>query len=735
MATREECGKEVDGRFKRGLIEFSEANWTESEDGYKCIRETIEGHHRCFWHADNCPDPEEIQRELDAPERIDGADFTGCDFKKGPEIDFSGCSLCGADFTGSVLENVIFGSQSVEERTLDTALLDATLRANIISDVDFTEAQMGGCEISPHDHDTLTVSYTIFDDASLTDAHLEGLSLDNCSFSGTTMSNLTCRHSKFQSLQTFEPQSIVRPEFTDVDFIGVDFTGFDSIKRGQMRNSTFDQCFFQSIRIDGVDFSKSVFRHCIWSNVTCPDEEPTEFNGATLVNCVFDAGRLLSITFDNAVLVAVSFTETPFDDVEYVSFKNSSLLGVDLSVGRTESLELSKVKPALPEEDIPGETGDAEYQTWVSCVYARHAVQNHQVDPADKGQTILEELPAEVQDDIDAFSNSLTANLPLVATDLPNSDPSTGDQVKVPSLRDTEIANWPTIVVTGAEQRSTLEGLTIEGAVLHRTIVNQITFHDCRIENTSWKDTTLSEVEFKETEFVEGDFESVTGFSVSFPRTTFERVDATDNTIFGTNDSWLRTVVPWRTEPYTRKLKTEVEASIKDSTEAAIAYQDASRQYKQLEILFSENNATERAADYYYRCQDARRKHNKAEGSRLKSGWGLFKHFIYGYGVKPSRVASSIFGVWLVFACFYLFVPLKPDGSHVDLAASLSGFGTIQEIFINRLYFSIITLTSVGFGDLHPVTFWGKVLAGIQGLVGMVLVVLLGYVLGNKEAW
>lgn len=89
--------------------------------------------------------------------------------------------------------------------------------------------------------------------------------------------------------------------------------------------------------------------------------------------------------------------------------------------------------------------------------------------------------------------------------------------------------------------------------------------------------------------------------------------------------------------------------------------------------------------------------------------------------IKPrGRVVLVVFAcfgahtieVWLFAFAYYLFV----DVFH------LGGFGGLHEgTFIDNVYFSVITYTSLGFGDVYPLANV-RLISGVEGLVGLLMI-------------
>ena len=73
---------------------------------------------------------------------------------------------------------------------------------------------------------------------------------------------------------------------------------------------------------------------------------------------------------------------------------------------------------------------------------------------------------------------------------------------------------------------------------------------------------------------------------------------------------------------------------------------------------------------------------------------------------------------------------LAADSLSTAVSLAAGGLGE----FLWGLYFSVITFTTIGYGDLYPVGTAAKVLVGVESLSGAVLVALFVFVLGRRVA-
>jgi voltage-gated potassium channel Kch len=52
-----------------------------------------------------------------------------------------------------------------------------------------------------------------------------------------------------------------------------------------------------------------------------------------------------------------------------------------------------------------------------------------------------------------------------------------------------------------------------------------------------------------------------------------------------------------------------------------------------------------------------------------------------------------------------------------------------------NLYFSVVTFTTLGYGDIRPIGTTARFLAGLESFVGALMVALVVFVLGRRVSW
>jgi hypothetical protein len=110
---------------------------------------------------------------------------------------------------------------------------------------------------------------------------------------------------------------------------------------------------------------------------------------------------------------------------------------------------------------------------------------------------------------------------------------------------------------------------------------------------------------------------------------------------------------------------------------------------------------------------------------QLRGRWGRFWFWAWGltdYGRSLLSVAVIGFVLIIIFGAVYRLSPgMLCYGNHPS-----TGF--------TSYYFSIVTYTTLGFGDVKPNNFWGELLVSIEVIFGYVTLGLLLAVLSDRIA-
>jgi hypothetical protein len=180
--------------------------------------------------------------------------------------------------------------------------------------------------------------------------------------------------------------------------------------------------------------------------------------------------------------------------------------------------------------------------------------------------------------------------------------------------------------------------------------------------------------------------------------------------------------------------------------------------YRRLQKLYEENALSEEARGFHVRKEEARRKYHKKRATNSENSEEIRKSeaercvltlnwFLTRHGESLGQILKVSVGVILLSALLYPLGGFSSSENDVAYQYSLSpwlqadslsesGSALIQtaETFLQGLYFSVITFTTIGYGDLYPTGWFSKVLVGVESLAGAILIALFIFVLGRRVA-
>ena len=143
-------------------------------------------------------------------------------------------------------------------------------------------------------------------------------------------------------------------------------------------------------------------------------------------------------------------------------------------------------------------------------------------------------------------------------------------------------------------------------------------------------------------------------------------------------------------------------------------YETAFKVYREFATKFEANRLIDNSDEYYYRSKVMENKYLTGN-KKMKS---------YRYGERPTYALITSIEIVLVFAIIYMITGLNMGGYVIDYTMMLE-FGiampNLIPDFMKSLYFSIVTFTTVGYGDITPVGM-SVFLSGLEMLLGVTMV-------------
>jgi tetratricopeptide (TPR) repeat protein len=158
-------------------------------------------------------------------------------------------------------------------------------------------------------------------------------------------------------------------------------------------------------------------------------------------------------------------------------------------------------------------------------------------------------------------------------------------------------------------------------------------------------------------------------------------------------------------------------------------FKHAKARFADAALLYEKEGTAEKYSACFYRskCAEARMEWNYfLRGSDallgVKGGWrsrwisffrclaNLHNRMIWGYGEKPFRTLLA--ALLVILGCAVLYAEWGSVVVH----------GSVRDIhFFEGIYFSVVTYTTVGYGDYMPADFLTRVVAGGEAISGILL--------------
>ena len=292
----------------------------------------------------------------------------------------------------------------------------------------------------------------------------------------------------------------------------------------------------------------------------------------------------------------------------------------------------------------------------------------------------------------------------------------------------------------------------IEKSSFERSTMSAVKFNDSHIYRCNFTNTMLSEAEFEESDLLHSNLSesrlagaNLTDSSLRATdlqlsnleeaiaiRTDFRGADLTDSRLYDIHISDVQ--ISQSTEFGGKSIYEKADFEDRNNDfggEDFDRYRVASWVYRRLQTLFEMNAMTEKSREYYILRQEAQRKSHR--DNRNFGDWFYLQlsKWVTKHNTSPNRVVASSLVVIGLFSLLYTL-----SGGVISTAATNDLVKIkLPNVFIgigNNIYFSVVTFTTLGYGDLQPVGVVARFFAMVESLLGALLMAWLVFVLGRR---
>ena len=273
-------------------------------------------------------------------------------------------------------------------------------------------------------------------------------------------------------------------------------------------------------------------------------------------------------------------------------------------------------------------------------------------------------------------------------------------------------------------RQAVLVGATFDDAILHGADLTNADLRRATFENVEAVDASFDGANLEDAIFRNTDLRGASFDGSRLYRTVFTDTRIDQSTDFGEELVYEDAV-----------------ASTDDHEELLTESESAIWTYQALQGLVEDNALPGKSLTYYLREMDLRRRTAWRAGNYLAALRLEGSRWIMRYGSSPWRVLAT--SAILMVLCAVLY-PLTGGIQEVSLDREITytledpqtaPVWLLAEVFFKSLYFSAVTFATLGYGDIQPVGTWARAIAGLESLLGSLLMALLVFVLTRQMRW
>ena len=272
-----------------------------------------------------------------------------------------------------------------------------------------------------------------------------------------------------------------------------------------------------------------------------------------------------------------------------------------------------------------------------------------------------------------------------------------------------------------------------DDAAFHNANFNRAIFQDAKFSGTTFQNIYFSRATFKnKLEFASEEIEKLnlnhaeflfrSNITVDLTKVSFHRAFI-ENVAF-IDCKWPKNYIIYE------------EKHMKDK-DMYLSFDGLETIYRDLKQNMQNHGDYITAGELYYREMEMRRKGAKTKKKRI---WLELYRILAGYGEKPQLVIRNSFLIIVLAAVLFFFcgitrvdtdIPPR-ENPYIDYSIdSLTVNMTTVKDFGYCLYYSVVTFTTLGYGDIHPLGY-SHILASAEALTGAFFMALFVVVFARK---
>jgi uncharacterized protein YjbI with pentapeptide repeats len=255
-----------------------------------------------------------------------------------------------------------------------------------------------------------------------------------------------------------------------------------------------------------------------------------------------------------------------------------------------------------------------------------------------------------------------------------------------------------------------LEGFQLKG----------VNLYDAFLIKGKMKDVNLTRANIEKGHLFNIDLEGADLFKTSFMNSNLKHANLKDANVLGTqfNEAKLGRINWGPHEKLQSEIKGRIALKKGDREEAMKQFLEAEESYRDIKNNYKDRGIATQGGKFFYREMIMKRL--QLPMLSLERFYSLLLDLACGYGEKPFRIISFSIGVILLNAVIYGSIGLDFSGTTMQFSTTQSVIENVLT-YLNACYFSVVTFTTLGFGDFLPISVAERLIAGIQAYMGAFL--------------